>query len=189
MEDKELITRCAKQEHEAQKLLYDRYYSAMMGLCERMAASSAEAYDLLQSGFVKVYQDIRDDKNIVNLDKWIKKKITMSCVEQLRKTVHQHIISSTGRGSENLVQNKELDTMEFVSGFSTAQLLESLQRLPVSYRMLVNLIMIENLPAAEVARMMDMSEGTLYANVSKAEFQLKNTLIQQYVRQNEPAAS
>lgn len=188
MTNEDLIQGCIKQEHEAQKELYKLFYTELMGFCMRMSSDYDEAVSLFQDGFIRIYKDIRTEKINTSLAKWIKLKMVNNTVELLRKNIQQHVISSTGRGTEQ--SNTELSDFTFVEQLSEEQLLKALQKLPVMYRILVNLTYIDALPAQEIAKLVDMSEGTLFSNTSKAEFSLKNIIAQYYFKpQNEPTAS
>lgn len=187
MTNEELIQKCVKQEHTAQKELYTLYYSDLMAFCLRMASNKEEAVSLFQDGFIRIYKDIRDEKINVPLSKWIKLKMVYNTVALLRQNIHQHIISSTGRGGEQ-ANTEQLD-FSFVNQLSEEQLLTALQELPVVYRILVNLTYIDMLQPSEIAKLVDMSEGTLFTNTSKAEFSLKNILEKNYLKSDEPAAS
>lgn len=188
MTSEELIRGCIKQEHKAQKELYKLFYVELMGFCMRMSTNYEEAISLFQDGFIRIYKDIRSEKINTNLNKWIKLKMVYNTVELLRSNIHQHVISSTGRGAEQ--SNTELNDFSFVEKLTEEQLLKAVQKLPITYRILINLTHIDKLPSQEVAKLIDMSEGTLFSNISKAEFLLKNIIAQYYFKpQNESAAS
>lgn len=187
MNNEDLIQKCVKQEHKAQKELYVLYYSDLMTFCMRMASNKEEAVSLFQDGFIRIYKDIRDEKINMPLSKWIKLKMVYNTVALLRKNIHQHIISSTGRGGEQT--STEQNNFSFVNDLNEQQLITALQQLPVVYRILVNLTYIDMLQPTEIAKLVDMSEGTLFTNTSKAEFSLKNILEKNYLKSDEPATS
>jgi hypothetical protein len=61
MKEQELATRCAHGDNEARKELYEQYSSRILSLCRRYASGPAEAEDLMQDAFVKIFVDaIRD---------------------------------------------------------------------------------------------------------------------------------
>ena len=51
-DEKNLIMACARQERWAQKVLYEEYYSQMMGVCLRYSNGEEEALDILHEGFI-----------------------------------------------------------------------------------------------------------------------------------------
>lgn len=67
MTDAQLTTLCLQQNRQAQKRLYDLYAETMLGLCYRYTKSLADAEDVLQEGFVKVFLNLRQYKGKGNL--------------------------------------------------------------------------------------------------------------------------
>ena len=56
----DLIKRCKAGERKAQELLYHQFASKMLGVCFRYAADRMEAEDMLQTGFIKVFEKMGD---------------------------------------------------------------------------------------------------------------------------------
>ena len=63
--DNELISGCIKQNRLAQKYLYQRYFGKMLGIAMRFWSSGDEANDILNRGFLKVFEGIiyRSDRS------------------------------------------------------------------------------------------------------------------------------
>ena len=55
-----LLEGCKKGDRKAQESLYKTLASRMMGVCLRYAKDTNEAEDVLQMGFVKVFQKVAD---------------------------------------------------------------------------------------------------------------------------------
>ena len=60
MEDQLLVQKCLDGDQKACKMLFDRYASLMMALCNRYIPHSAEAEDALQEGFIKVFKNLQN---------------------------------------------------------------------------------------------------------------------------------
>ena len=60
MSDQQIIEGCAKHERKAQQLLYDKYARFLLGVCLRYAIDKAEAEDILQESFIKIFINIKD---------------------------------------------------------------------------------------------------------------------------------
>lgn len=58
LSEHELIEACRKGNRASQKALYERFCKKMMVVCLRYSKSSPEAEDILQEGFVKVFQGL-----------------------------------------------------------------------------------------------------------------------------------
>ena len=58
MMEQELATRCAHGDNEARRELYEQYSSRILSVCRRYASGPAEAEDLMQDAFVKIFRVI-----------------------------------------------------------------------------------------------------------------------------------
>ena len=54
-----LITECLKGNRKFQKELYDKYASKMLNLCHRYSRNNIDAEDILQNGFINVFQKLK----------------------------------------------------------------------------------------------------------------------------------
>jgi len=73
MSDLQIIKGCAKHDRKAQQLLYDRYSPFLLGVCLRYAADRAEAEDILQESFLKVFFNIRKFSGAGSFTGWLRK--------------------------------------------------------------------------------------------------------------------
>jgi len=51
-----LVNKCKAGERKAQELLYKQFAAKMLGVCMRYATDRMEAEDMLQNGFIRVFQ-------------------------------------------------------------------------------------------------------------------------------------
>ena len=56
----QLIDRCKADERKAQELLYKQFAAKMLAVCMRYATDRMEAEDMLQNGFIRVFQKLAD---------------------------------------------------------------------------------------------------------------------------------
>src|SRR5215469_7768503 len=81
----ELIKRCKANERKAQELLYKQFASKMLGVCCRYATDRMEAEDMLQNGFIKVFQKIGDYRGEGSFEGWVRRIMVHSSIEYYRK--------------------------------------------------------------------------------------------------------
>ncbi len=58
MTDEQIVEGCIKKDAIAQKHLYEKFVRKMMGVCLRYADSTEEAEDVVQNGFISVFENI-----------------------------------------------------------------------------------------------------------------------------------
>ena len=68
-----LVKDCLKGKPAAQKQLYDHFASPMLSICYRYTKSMADAEDVLQEGFVKVFFNLHQFKFEGELGGWIRR--------------------------------------------------------------------------------------------------------------------
>ncbi len=172
---RELIQACQKQKPQAQRELYHQFAPAMLAVCFRYARNREEAEDVLQEGFVKVFQKIHkfDDKG--SLEGWIRRIMVNTAIDHLRKEKHyQHQLEINEAITEEVTENA-LDHLE------AEALLALIQSLPTGYRVIFNLYGIEGYSHAEVAEQLGISESTSRSQYTRARALLKEKVRETYM--------
>src|ERR1700743_702887 len=80
-----LVEKCRAGERKAQELLYKQFAAKMLGVCMRYATDKMEAEDMLQNGFIKVFQKISDYRNEGSFEGWVRRIMVHSSIEYYRK--------------------------------------------------------------------------------------------------------
>ena len=63
MTEDQLVRGCVLKNEAAQKAVFDLYASKMLGVCMRYARNNADAEDMLQDAFIKVFDKIKQFKS------------------------------------------------------------------------------------------------------------------------------
>lgn len=168
--EKSLITACARKERWAQKVLYEEYYSRMMGVCLRYSNDEEEALDVLHEGFIKVFKHIGKYQPGTSLSAWIRRIMVNTAIDYYRKSIR--------RRTEDIEQAYSLSTDEAdaVSRCTEKEILEAVQQLSPAYRAVFNLYVIEGYSHREIAEMLDITESTSRSNLVKARSKLQALL-------------
>jgi RNA polymerase sigma-70 factor (ECF subfamily) len=102
----------------------------------------------------------------------VKSSVIRTAIDHYRHTVHER----EQIGYEIIMEQPELDSNIF-SNLSRDQILEIINTLPNGYRMVINLYLIDGYTHAEIAEMMNISEGTSKSQLSRGRDLLKKELI------------
>src|SRR6195952_3263631 len=81
----DLVKRCKANERKAQELLYKQFASKMLGVCLRYATDRMEAEDMLQNGFIRVFQKMADFRGDGSFEGWVRRIMVHSSNEYYRK--------------------------------------------------------------------------------------------------------
>ena len=171
LSETELIDGCRKGDRAFQKALYDRYCQKMMIVCLRYSKSTAEAEDILQEAFVKVFQGIKNFRQESKLGTWITRIMVNTALNVQRKKLYLF----------PMVDVEELDLAQqemSISGIHFSQLLEMIQALPQGCQIVFNLFAIEGYSHKEIGEQLGINESTSKSQLSRARSFLQKRLLE-----------
>src|SRR5579863_6769488 len=167
----ELVKRCRAGERKSQELLYKQFASKMLGVCLRYATDRMEAEDMLQNGFIRVFQKINDYRGDGAFEGWVRRIMVHSSIEYYRKHHKMMQVVELEAGSEpsvNAAASANLDAKD---------LMILIQQLAPGYRIVFNLYAIEGYSHKEVSELTGISEGASKSQLSRARAILKEQIL------------
>jgi RNA polymerase sigma factor (sigma-70 family) len=171
--EEELIKGCLAGTWAFQQMLYKRYAAKMLTVCMRYTSNREEAEDILQEGFILVFEKMGQFKMKGSFEGWIRRIVINKAIENFRKSVHIYPLTSLD-GNENLAISAE----EVLSNINAKELLKMVQDLPPMYKMVFNLYVFEGMTHKEIAEKLGIAEGTSKSNLSDARTILKRKITQ-----------
>ena len=176
MDYNQLVKECIRQKPAAQRQLYDHFAEPMLGLCYRYTKSIADAEDVLQDGFVKVFKNLHQYKFQGELGGWIRRIMVTTSLNFLKKNArYRHEFSFE---NENLHPVTDDNPELKITGKELADLI---RQLPVGYQTIFNLHAVEGYSHVEIGVMLGINEGTSRSQYSRA----RNLLISWIENNNE----
>lgn len=173
LSEQELVRGCAKGDRALQKALYNRYCRKMMATCSRYAHSTQEAEDILQEGFIKIFNNIHSFRSEAKLETWITRIIINTALNSHRQKLYMLPMVDV-----NDLQIPEEEGVN-LSDFNLSELISMVQSLPDGCRIVFNLFAIEGYGHKEIAEMLTISEGTSKSQYSRAKNLLRAKLMQE----------
>jgi RNA polymerase sigma factor (sigma-70 family) len=170
----EIIHKCQDGNNGAQTALYHLFSAKMYGICLRYTKDSAEAEDIMQEGFVRVFNKISQFEFKGSFEGWIKRIMVNTALEKFRKNDRLYPVEEM-----KIFESTEY-VEETISSITAKDLLRIIQELPPRYRMVFNLFAIEGYSHLEIAEMMNISEGTSKSNLSRARVILQKSVTQYF---------
>ena len=172
--EKKIVQGCLKGEKSAQKTLYNRYSQKMYAVCLRYSNNQDQAKDLLQEGFIKVFQNLKSYKGAGSFEGWIRRIMVNGCLESFRKAENRIFHEDVSNVESELSYTpdwRKLD-MQYV--------MQKIQSLAPGYRAVFNLFVIEGYQHNEIAEMLGISESTSKSQLSRARKLLQEMLAGEY---------
>ncbi|MDF3028236.1 MAG: polymerase, sigma-24 subunit, subfamily [Fluviicola sp.] len=171
MDDLTLVNECAKGNSKAQRALFDKFAPKMLAVCQRYLRNSQEAEDVLQDGFVKVFQKIVDFKMEGSLEGWIRRIVVNTALDTIRK--NKKLLDDV---QVEEVQYKVSFTDHQFDGMDLAQLMKLIDGMPDGYRIVFNMFAIEGYSHKEIADTLGVTENTSKSQYSRARAFLRTQL-------------
>ena len=159
----QLIEGCTKGNRQSQSRLYHLFYQKMFVVCLRYSKNREEAEEILQEGFMKVFEYIHQYKYAGSFEGWIRKIMVNCALQKYRGKQHLRPVVD--------IETAELQpaaTEDIIAKIGTKELLSMVQQLPPVYRVIFNLYVFEGLKHREIAELLGISEGTSKSNLSDA---------------------
>jgi RNA polymerase sigma-70 factor (ECF subfamily) len=157
-----LIEGCIKGDRQSQSQLYAMMVQKMFVVCLRYSKNREEAEEILQEGFMKVFEFIHQYKFTGSFEGWVR-KIMVNCALQKYRSKKMHAVVDVDPATIENIDNENI-----ISRIGTKELMNMVQQLPPSYRMVFNLYVFEGMKHREIAAHLNISEGTSKSNLSDA---------------------
>ena len=169
MTDKELVEGCIREDRKYQKILWNLYSSKLMALCLRYCKNQEEAEDALMESFVRIYDKILTFRYQSSLETWMRHITVNISINKLRsqKDIWKELSES---------ENELGYTDNAMYQLEAKQIMQLIERLPVGYRTVFNLFVVEGYTHKEIAEMMGIDEGTSRSQLAKARKSLQEML-------------
>lgn len=170
-----LIEGCKKNSRESQKMLYEHFYGFAMRICLRYAFHEEEAIEILNDGFMKVFNKLDKFDSGLSFQGWLRRIMVNTAIDHYRK-------------NKKYQKNKSIDEMNgeapdfsdcsdsVISRLSYAEIIGLVQKLSPSYRAVFNMYVIDGYNHKEIAERLNITEGASKSNLSKARERLRQLL-------------
>lgn len=171
----DIIAGCVKKDRTAQKSLYEKYGAKMFGFCLRYSNSRRDAQDLLQDGFIKVFDSIGTLKDPSLLEGWMSRVFINLALSKFRQSSRGPIMVEVVDVSDETTDIHDVDT----SPMEIESVLQCLMSLPENYRMVINLYAIDKLSHKEIAETLGITTSNSKSLLHRARVLLKELVEQQ----------
>jgi len=169
-----LIQRSIKGDSKAFKKIYERFARELFLVCKRYMSNHQDAEEVLQEGFIKLYRDLYQfDSDKGSFLPWAKKIFINTALEHLRKKK----LPKVELNGYHVVDNFE---DEIFDKLGVLEILKLVTQLPVGYRTVINMFIIEGYSHQEIAEALSITESTSKSQLYKAKAKLRILLENNY---------
>lgn len=165
----EIIKGCLKGSRRDQELLYRKHSARLYAVCLQYSGNDDEAKDILQEGFIKIFENLHSYKFEGSFEGWMRRIVVNTALEKYRSRNNLYKVEDI----DQIAETEAEPDVEDYTGLEAADLLEIIRELPPKYRMVFNLYALEGFSHKEISKMVNISEGTSKSNLSRARMILQ----------------
>ena len=169
-QEAQLITALKRDEPKAQRTVYDKYSSRMLGLCFRYVGDEMLAEDVMIEGFMKVFGKIGQFNSDGSFEGWIRRIMVNEALGFLRK--QKRIPEDTLSDEASNVPDCQFADQNL----DAEELMVLVEKLPTGYRTVFNLYAIEGYSHIEIADSLGITESTSKSQLHRARAMLQRML-------------
>ena len=179
---KKLISGCLKNDRRSQEELFKLYYGKMLSVCMRYTADRDSAEEVLQEGFIKIFDKLEAFNYKGSFEGWMRRIISNTAIDSIRKSKRNPILTDKDEdfklgAEDSVVIAEELESL----GLKAEIAMEAIGQLSPAYKAVFNLYVLEEYTHKEIAEILGVSEGTSKSNLSKAKLNLQKILKEKFM--------
>jgi len=167
----ELIVRCKRGDRAAFTGLYKLHATEVYNTIIRLVIHTAEAEDILQESFVAAFTGIGVFKETGAFRAWIKRIAINKSIDCIRKRKVRFVELEPA----SLMMEEDI-VDEFAFEYRIETVNSAIETLPVGYRTIFNLFVVEGIPQAEIAQMLGLEHTTVRTQYHRAKHKILDIL-------------
>jgi len=163
---------CLQNDRKQQELLYRTLAPKMMAVCMRYANDRDEAQDILQEGFIKMFNNAHKYRGDGNLEGWIRRIMVHTAISRYRKLKPMVLVEDMAENTIATAASRNDNNLE------VNDLLKLIQQLPQAYRSVFNMYAVEGYSHQEIGNKLGITELLSRTTLYRARNILKEKLMQ-----------
>ena len=183
-----LISGCLKGDRRSQQAVHKLYYGKMKAVCMRYTRDSDQAMDILQEGFLKVFNNLEKYTGVGTFEGWVRRIMVNLSIDRFRKLKHDFILLGENQSVEDWgeeVEDEVAAENDVIYDITPEQIIDAMQQLSPAYRTVFNLYVYEDYTHQDIAEALGISVGTSKSNYAKARKNMKKLLLKNLKNLNE----
>ncbi len=173
----QLLNDCRRGKRAAQRSFYERYYSYALSVCLVYADDREDARELVNDGFLKALSKLETLQHESALLAWLRRIMVNTALDQYRTRRRRELLITSPAQAEPI--EPYFNDEQILAKLSAESIIDLLQRLPLPYRLVFSLYVLEGYSHQEIAQQLGLAESTSRAHLSEANRRLRLALTDQ----------
>lgn len=180
----EIVHKIIAKDREACQMLYNLFYSKMMAICRRYTKNADDAKDLMQEGFIRVFENIQQYQFKGSFEGWMRRVFVTTAINYVHKNYKKEIqyednntLLEYHHNQNNPNAEEEESTLyDHFIHYNSEVFLNIFKELPFIQQIIFNMVVIDEMPYSEISRILSVKENSCRVYFMRAKEQLKNKL-------------
>ena len=174
--EREIVEGCVRNERKSQELLYREHFDTIMRMCMRYTNDRDKAMEIVNIGFLKVFQKIHTFQFKGSLEGWIR-RLVFHCLSDYYRKNSKYL-------QFMVFEERDQSSLEKAhSNLYAEDILKMVNTLPPATQEVFRLYAIEGFTHLEISKNVGISVGTSKWHLSNARKILKKLIDQNNLRQ------
>ena len=174
-----IVKGCLAGKRKAQNQLYKLYSKKMFGICYRYCKDQVTAEDMLQEGFIKIFENLKYLREISKIEGWMKRIMINALINNYHRNNYpvipiENFDEYLAINHKNNYDEEEVDS--YVQDVKVDDLIQCIREMPEGYRLVLNMFVFEGYSHKEIAEQLNISENTSKTQLFKARNYLKKKI-------------
>lgn len=174
--EQQIIKGCQGKDKSCQYELVKRYSKMLRGVCRRYARDESAVQDILQETLIRVFSNINKFQSTGSFEGWLKKIAVRCSLTWMDKSYFKREESLTKVHDARSV----VPAVYHYLGVQEIHLL--INELPVGFRTVFNLYVIEGFSHKEIAEILEITESASRSQLTRAKSQLRKKLASRNIK-------
>ena len=167
-----IIKGCRRNNRNSQEMLFKLFAGYGLNICLRYTNSQEEAEEILNNGFLKVFNNIDQYDMQLPFRPWLQKILVNASIDYYRANKNKMRFLEL---RPDLTEDTAIGPLPMIA--SDEDMLPVLQQLPPAYKMVFNLYVMEGYNHEEIAEQLGISASTSRSNLARAKTKLKEIIL------------
>ncbi len=168
------------------RAFYERFHGYALTVCMAYSKDRDDALEVMNDGFLKVFKNLKKLDNQAVLLPWLRRIMVNTAIDYYRKYSKNKTETLTEFQTAQAAEPYQNDVSVYAQ-LSANEIMQIVQQLPMPYRMVFSLFVVEGYAHKEIAEQLHIAESTSRSHLTDANKMLRKMLEKLTETQNEQA--
>jgi RNA polymerase sigma-70 factor (ECF subfamily) len=168
------------------RAFYERFHGYALTVCMAYSKNRDDALEVMNDGFLKVFKNLKNLDNPAVLLPWLRRIMVNTAIDYYRKNSRNKTETLTELQTEQVAEPYQNDVSVYAQ-LSANEIMQVVQALPMPYRMVFSLFVVEGYAHKQIAEQLHIAESTSRSHLTDANKMLRKKLTEMTKIEDEQA--